>query len=124
MHTYDKAVAEYEKVLKMQPSNVEAPLYLGAVWSEQKQYEKAVKSFEALAKNPDYTTPHLAWYYIGRVRMDQKEDRALKAAEKAFRKALDFPGRVRVEQSRTRLPLLHRAARGATWLNQIGRAHV
>lgn len=90
MHTYDKAVAEYEKVLKMQPSNVEAPLYLGAVWSEQKQYEKAVKSFEALAKNPDYTTPHLAWYYIGRVRMDQKEDRALKAAEKAFRKALEL----------------------------------
>lgn len=88
MHAYDKAAIHYEQVLKIDPTNSEAPLYLGAVWSEQKQYDRAVKSFESLAKNPDYPTPHLAWYYIGRVRMDQKEERATKAAEKAFQKAL------------------------------------
>lgn len=90
MRAYDKAVAQYEGVLKLDPANNEAPLYLGAVWSEQKQFEKAVKSFESLAKNPDYPNPHLAWYYIGRVRMDQKDPRADKAAEKAFRKALEI----------------------------------
>lgn len=90
MKSYDKAVAQYEQILKIQPSNNEAPLYLGAVWSEQKQFEKAVKSFETLAKNPEYMTPHLAWYYIGRVRMDQSGDAAAKAAEKSFRKALEL----------------------------------
>lgn len=89
MHAYDKAVVEYEKILKLDPSNNEAPLYLGAVYSEQKQYDKAVKSFEALTKDADYPNPHLPWYYIGRVRMDQKDERSVKAAEKAFKKALE-----------------------------------
>lgn len=90
MKVYDKAVAQYEAILKIQPSNNEAPLYLGAVWSEQKQFEKAVKCFESLAKNPDYPTPYLAWYYVGRVRLDQSDDRAYKAGEKAFKKALEL----------------------------------
>lgn len=90
MKAYDKAVICYEKVLKLEPNNFEAPLYLGAVWSEQKQFDKAIKSFENLSKNSDYATPHLAWYYIGRVRLEQKEAKFQKAAEQAFRKALSI----------------------------------
>ncbi|MBX3039811.1 MAG: tetratricopeptide repeat protein [Bdellovibrionaceae bacterium] len=88
MKSYDKAVAEYETILKLKPDQPEAPLYLGAVLSEQKKYDKAVKAFETLLKNPDYATPHLAWYYIGRVRLEQKEDKSLKSAESAFKQAL------------------------------------
>ncbi|MBX2987898.1 MAG: tetratricopeptide repeat protein [Bdellovibrionaceae bacterium] len=88
MKNYDKAVVQYEQVMKIKPDNLEAPLYLGAVWSEQKQFDKAVKSFESLAKNPDYASPHLAWYYIGRVRSEQREAKYQKASEEAFHKAL------------------------------------
>lgn len=88
MKSFDKAVGHYESVLKIDPNNAEAPLYLGAVWSEQKQPEKAVKSFESLTKNTEYANVHLAWYYIGRVRMEQKDEKYQKAAEAAFKKAL------------------------------------
>lgn len=86
--SYAKAIHHYEVVLKLDAKHVDAPLYMGAVWSEQKQYDKAVKAFETLAKNPDYPNPYLAWYYVGRVRLEQKEEKYLKEAEKAFKKAL------------------------------------
>lgn len=85
---YEKALAHYEAVLKIDPKHLEAPLFMGAVWSEQKKFEKAAKAFENLAKNPDYPSPHLAWYYVGRVRLEQKESKYQKEAEKAFERAL------------------------------------
>jgi tetratricopeptide (TPR) repeat protein len=85
---YQRAVDQYEEVLKQDPNNTEAPMYLGAVYAEQKQYDKSVSYFEALAKNEDYTTPYLAHYYVGRVRMDQESKAARKAAEAAFKRSL------------------------------------
>jgi tetratricopeptide (TPR) repeat protein len=82
---YPKAIAAYDKVFKLDPDNREAPLYVGAVYAEQKQYDKAVSYFENLAKNPEYSTPHMAYYYIGRVRMEQT---SWTAAEAAFKKSL------------------------------------
>ncbi|MBS1969260.1 MAG: tetratricopeptide repeat protein [Bdellovibrionales bacterium] len=87
---FPKAIAQYEYVLKIQPNNVEAPVYLGAAYTEIKQYDKAVKFFDALLKNDDYATPHLAWYYIGRVRADQKGENYQKAAIKAYQKAIEL----------------------------------
>lgn len=88
MKVYGKAMNEYMTVMKLQPDNTEAPLYIGALYSEQKQSDKAVKYFESLAKNPDYATPYLAHYYIGRVRMEQAGAKYQKAAEESFKKAL------------------------------------
>lgn len=88
MKLYPKALAEYNKVMKLQPGNTEAPLYIGALYSEQKQSDTAVKYFESLIKNPEYTTPYLAHYYIGRVRAEQSEAKYQKAAEDAFKKSL------------------------------------
>ncbi|WP_413943806.1 tetratricopeptide repeat protein [Bdellovibrio sp. HCB-162] len=87
---YPKALAEYNTVMKLQPTNTEAPLYIGALYSEQKQSDTAVKYFESLAKNPDYATPYLAHYYIGRVRAEQPEAKYQKAAEESFKKALQL----------------------------------
>lgn len=87
---YPKAMEQYEMALKLDPTNTEAPLYLGAVYAEQKQYDKAVKYFETLIKNDDYATPYLAYYYIGRVRMEQEGVGAKKAAEAAFKKSLEL----------------------------------
>ncbi|WP_373998681.1 tetratricopeptide repeat protein [Bdellovibrio bacteriovorus] len=90
MKLYPKALAEYSTVMKLQPSNTEAPLYIGALYSEQKQSDKAVQYFESLLKNPDYTTPYLAHYYIGRVRMEQPEAKYQKASEESFKKTLQL----------------------------------
>ncbi|MGZ3774454.1 MAG: tetratricopeptide repeat protein [Pseudobdellovibrionaceae bacterium] len=87
---YPKAMQQYETVLKLQPTNTEAPLYIGALYSEQKQSEKAIKYFESLLKNADYNAPHMAHYYIGRVRMEQSEAKYLKMAEDSFKKALSL----------------------------------
>ncbi|MGZ3769242.1 MAG: tetratricopeptide repeat protein [Bdellovibrio sp.] len=87
---YTKALEQYEKVMELQPANTEASLYIGALYSEQKQSEKAVKYFEALTKNKDYSSPHLPYYYIGRVRMEQSEPKYLKLAEEAFKKSLQL----------------------------------
>lgn len=87
---YPKALEQYHIVMKLQPSNTEAPLYIGALYSEQKQSDKAVKYFETLAKNPEYATPYVAYYYIGRVRMEQTGDKYQKAAEEALKKSLSL----------------------------------
>lgn len=88
MKLYPKALEQYHAVLKLEPKNMDAPLYIGAVYSEQKQYDKAVHYFESLAKNPDYATPHLIYYYIGRVRADQPEKKYQLVAEQSFKRSL------------------------------------
>lgn len=85
---YDRAVQHYEKVLSVNPENTEAPMYLGAVYAEKKDYVRAVKYFERLTENEEYSTPHMAYYYIGRIRTDQGGDANLKLAIKAYKQAL------------------------------------
>jgi Tfp pilus assembly protein PilF len=88
MKIYDKAMVQYQQVLSLDSQNVEAPLYIGALFSEQKQPEKAVQYFESLIKNPNYQTPHMAHYYIGRVRVDQGGEKNYKSAEVALKQSL------------------------------------
>lgn len=90
MKSYAKAYEQYNLVLKQDPQNLEAPLYIGAIYSEQGQFDKAVRYFESLAKNPQYGTPHLAWYYIGRVRNDQAQGKFSKSAEDAYLKSIQL----------------------------------
>ncbi len=90
LKSYAKALSQYDEVLKISPKNTEAPMYIGAVYAEQKQFDKAIKYFEALSKNEDYTTPHLAHYYIGRIRTEQVGAQYQKAAEASFKKALEI----------------------------------
>lgn len=88
MKAYDRAMSHYQKVLKLDPQNLEAPLYIGALYSEQKQYDKAVDYFQRLIKSENYPTPYLAWYYIGRVRSEQKTPAAMKLSLQAFDNSL------------------------------------
>lgn len=85
---YDKAIQCYEQVLGLNPDNTDAPMYLGAVLAEKKEYAKAIQYFERLSQNEDYSTPHMAFYYIGRIRTDQGGDANLKLAAKAYKQAL------------------------------------
>jgi tetratricopeptide (TPR) repeat protein len=88
LKTYAKAKAQYLDVLKLDPNNNDAPMYLGAIFAEEKQFAQAVKYFEKLAKNDKYETPHLAWYYIGRIRAEMPGVDSSKLAIKAFEQAL------------------------------------
>lgn len=85
---YDLAIQQYEKVLQLEPENTEAPMYLGAVYAEKKDYPKAIRYFEKLSQNEDYSSPHLAWYYIGRIRMDQGGENNVQGAIRAYKQAL------------------------------------
>lgn len=93
MKTYDKALTEYQAVLKLEPEHPEAPLYIGAIYAEQNQSEKAAQYFTVLAKNPAYPQPHVAQYYLGRIRSEQKGKKYEKAAEQAFKQALKISPR-------------------------------
>jgi len=87
---FPKAMDQYQAVLKLDANNTEAPLYIGALYSEQKENDKAVSYFQSLIKNQAYETPYLAYYYIGRVRVEQTDTKHQKMAEEAFKKALQI----------------------------------
>lgn len=90
MKIYDKALDEYQKVLKIDPQNTEAPLYIGAVYAEQKKYDKAVKFFQELGNNDNFSTPWVAYYYVGRVRSEQEGKVHQKESEQAYQKAIEL----------------------------------
>jgi Tfp pilus assembly protein PilF len=90
LKNYPKAISEYDRALKLDPKNQDALMYLGAVYAERKEFDRAVRYFETLASDDDYTTPHTAYYYIGRIREDQGTKPAMKAAEAAYKKALEM----------------------------------
>ena len=79
---------------------------MGALLTEQKKYDEAIKYFEALAKDHKFSEPEKAYYYIGRVRAEQGEAQ-LPAAEKALAKALElkpeYPGWMLQRQGGERL---------------------
>jgi tetratricopeptide (TPR) repeat protein len=85
---YTKAEAEYLHLLKKDKDDVEAMLYLGAVYSETKNYKKAVQEFVTLTNHPQYTSKHLAHYYLARVYLEQGGKSANKMAQAELEKSL------------------------------------
>jgi tetratricopeptide (TPR) repeat protein len=80
--------AQYEEARAMDPENADAQLYIGALLAEEGKYEEAVKYFEGLTKNKKFANTYLAWYYVGRIRVQQNTPKSIELAEKAFDKAL------------------------------------
>ena len=87
MRMYDEAIAQYKAVSTNNPQNFEAPLFTGAILAEQKKYKEAIELFEALAKNTDNPNPHIAYYYVGRIKLEENAKNTA-AAEAAFKSAL------------------------------------
>jgi tetratricopeptide (TPR) repeat protein len=95
MHMYDEAVAQYKEVQKLNPENYEAPLFIGAILAEQHKFAEAGDVFTKLSKDADAPNRHTAFYYIGRVKLEESEtlkgaaqQKDVKAAEAAFRQAM------------------------------------
>ena len=90
LHMYDDAVSEYQTVIKNAPENMDAPLFIGAIYAEQRKYSESENYFEALAKNPKNKNAHQAWYYLGRLKLEKKNNGVgdAHAAESAFKQSL------------------------------------
>lgn len=87
---YDKAISQYNVVLRLQPTNEEAPVYIGSLYADKKDFKKAEQYFKSLLNNPSYESPHVAHYYLGLIRLDQKGAKQQQAAENAFKKSLEI----------------------------------
>ncbi len=86
---YGEAMEAYRRVLGLSPDHPDAPLFIGAIYAEQKRYPDALAQFEALARNKGNRSPHVAWYYVGRIQLEEGREGASERAEKAFLNALD-----------------------------------
>jgi tetratricopeptide (TPR) repeat protein len=84
---YDKAVSIYEGLLKKDSTDHEVRLYLGAVYSEQKNYKKALEQFNFVATNKNPST-YLAHYYLARVYLEQSEKLNTTKVEAELRKSI------------------------------------
>lgn len=85
---YTQAEQEYLGLLKKDKDDAEATLYLGAVYSEMKNYVKAIQKFVELTKLSQYTSKHLARYYLARVYLEQGHKSANTMAQVELRKSL------------------------------------
>ncbi len=92
LRMYEDALKEYRLVLGIDKENVEAPLFIGALLAEQKRYPEAAQEFEKLAKNTGNPNAHVAWYYLGRVRLEENRSKNTNKAEAAFQQALAVKG--------------------------------
>lgn len=88
LRMFDEALKQYEAVQKIEPSNTDAPMFVGALYAEQKKFGEAALRFEKLAKNPDNSSAHVAWYYLGRVRLEDNKDDVGGRAEYAFQQSI------------------------------------
>ena len=70
---YDLAIEQYREALRIDPLNGEAAIYIGAIMAEQKKFDQAVTHLRAVAKNPSFRDSERAYYYIGRIRIEQGE---------------------------------------------------
>lgn len=87
---YDRAISQYSAVLLLKPKNEEALIYIGSLYADKKDYKKAEQYFKSLLKNTEYKTPHMAYYYLGLIRMDIEGRKHQLDAENAFKKALEL----------------------------------
>lgn len=88
LRMYGDAVDSYRKAMSIDPENSEASMFIGALYAEQKRYPEALVQFEALAQNKNARSPHLAWYYVGRIHLEEGKPGAQEKAVVAFKKAI------------------------------------
>lgn len=90
LRMFDSAEEQYKHVIKKDPNHFDALMFVAALYAEQRRFDDAAKRFEALAKADGNTNAHLAWYYLGRVRLEgNKSDKGGKA-EAALLKSISL----------------------------------
>lgn len=87
---YDKALDQYQKILQKDAENTDAPIFIGAILAEKNQLADAIVYFKGLAKNKKYKEPHKAWYYMGRILLEQGGEQSVSDAKKSFSKSIQL----------------------------------
>jgi Tfp pilus assembly protein PilF len=85
LKVYDSAEKHYREAIAKFPDRKELKLHLGALLAEQKKYDDAAHIFRAAAEEQGNDQAHLAYYYLGRVWFEAKQN---SKAEEAFKKAV------------------------------------
>jgi len=85
LKVYDEAEKQFQDLMKLYPEKYDYALQYGALLAEQKKYEASAVVFKSVGENKSNNEGHLAYYYLGRVYLEQK---AYADAEKSFQKAL------------------------------------
>jgi tetratricopeptide (TPR) repeat protein len=68
---YDASEEIYKKLVQADKTDMESLLYLGAVYTEKQNFTKAIESFKTICADKDYSSKHLAQYYLARVYAEQ-----------------------------------------------------
>ena len=79
--SFIKAEELYKNLIKQDDEDTEAMLYLGAVYTEQKNYPKAIGVFKSLSREPAYVSKYLAHYYLARVYAEQSNNNLKKVKD-------------------------------------------
>ena len=88
---FDKAAVIYQGLLQNSPEDYEVLLYLGAVYSEKKEYKKSAEYFSKVAKEKN-PSKYLAHYYMARIYLEQNEKANSKKAQVELRKSIEAKG--------------------------------
>ena len=86
---YEKAETIYRNLIKSDPEDQEAKLYLGAAYSEQKNYKKSAEYFLQVTKEKN-PSKYLAHFYLARVYLEQGGKANTKKARLELQKTIDI----------------------------------
>jgi tetratricopeptide (TPR) repeat protein len=79
---YDKAIAAYERALKLDPKLYEAPLFIGDMYFQKQEWDKAGEAYaRAIAIDPDRETAYRYWSdaFLKQKKMDEARAKAIEA---------------------------------------------
>lgn len=82
-----KAEAIYQNILAKEPGDLETMLYLGAVYSEQKNFKKSVYYFSRVSKDKS-PSKYLAHFYLARTYMEMDSKKNLQKAQEELKKSI------------------------------------
>lgn len=86
---YKQAGEKYQNVMRKDPNNKDVPMQMGALLVEQEQFDAAETYFMKASKTEDGDQNHMAYYYVGKMRLGQGAI-YFKQAEKAFIQCLQI----------------------------------
>ena len=93
---YDKAIADYDEAIKLDPKNANAYSYRGLAWYWKSEYDKAIADYdEAIKLDPKsprrYSNRGDAWQMKGGVRQGHRRLRRGHQARPEERQRLQLP---------------------------------
>jgi len=85
LNQLEEAIAEYERILRLDPENQEARILLATLYAHRRQFPKAIGMVKEILKR----RPHLVvgYYHLGRLHLEMGQ---VKEAKREFRRTLQM----------------------------------